>query len=531
VQVTISVNADITFPDALTPEHRRELLAAFSIPNPEHAMRKRRNLWLGGTPEKLSVCNIVGGMVHLPRGCLGEVIRILTEQGYSVLPEYKPVSVSRASFDLLVTLRDYQGAAVDALELKQDWQHGGVVVAPPGAGKTIIGCGAIARFQYPALVIVHTKDLLTQWCERIKAALNVVAGTIGGGRKAREAVVTVAMIQSLVRMRPQAIADMGERFPVVVVDECHHVPASTYVRALGLMSSPIKVGLTATPERNDGLTKYLEWYIGPIVHTIDHRGLVEDGHLVLPRIIPVETDFDATPDVLTLSCSLCRRRWEVAPSSLGDRRTGLPCPSCVGRAERNLQFAVNGSEAAGKAYRLKRDAETSAQVDTDFAWFASEVTLDDQRNRTIRAICQAEVAEGRRVLVLSGRVDHSEWLAAFISIGGVKATALTGESTKGHREGALEALRSGDIDVLCATSLADEGLDVVKLDTVILAAPQRAAGRTLQRVGRTMRPSPGKSPRVFDLVDTAGVLRNQWYARKRAYKKLLGVWPERARRY
>ena len=78
--------------------------------------------------------------------------------------------------------------------------------------------------------------------------------------------------------------------------------------------------------------------------------------------------------------------------------------------------------------------------------------------------------------------------------------------------------------MVCATSLADEGLDVSRLERLVLATPARAEGRTIQRLGRLMRPHPGKrTPVLYDLVDNIPLARRQFAARKRAYRKVLGT--------
>ena len=105
----------------------------------------------------------------------------------------------------------------------------------------------------------------------------------------------------------------------------------------------------------------------------------------------------------------------------------------------------------------------------------------------------------------------------------VAAAALTGRTPKARRSAILDAFREGELAVVCATSLADEGLDVSRLERLILATPARAEGRTIQRLGRLMRPHPGKgTPILYDFVDDHPMARRQHAARRRAYRKVLG---------
>jgi superfamily II DNA or RNA helicase len=139
--------------------------------------------------------------------------------------------------------------------------------------------------------------------------------------------------------------------------------------------------------------------------------------------------------------------------------------------------------------------------------------------------------------VLSGRVEHCTLLATRLGAEGVPAAALTGAVSRTRRNALLARFREGTLGVVCATSLADEGLDIARLERLVLATPARAEGRTIQRLGRLMRPFPGKAtPELHDLVDEAPLARAQFGARLRAYRSVLGpastagVFMRRARR-
>jgi superfamily II DNA or RNA helicase len=294
--------------------------------------------------------------------------------------------------------------------------------------------------------------------------------------------------------------------------------------------------LTATPDRDDGRTPLLYWTMGEIVYQLGHRPLVSDGHLVLPKVRAVRSPCNPIPETSTLSCGICLRRWEVptlellpADAAEGDEipHADLPCPHCL----ETIPIKLEGETDPERVAKLSGDlaeAATSAKVEPDFSWLVAELTIDDARNHLLEQIAAGEALAGRRVLLLSGRIDHCQWIAAHLRSWGYAAEAVDSKTAKRKRAGRIQALRDGEILILCATSLADEGLDVALLDSVILATPQRAPGRTIQRVGRVMRPGEGKAPIVFDIVDADnGLCRAQWYQRRGAYRKALGVTPER----
>lgn len=351
---------------------------------------------------------------------------------------------------LAFELRDYQARAVEVMVERVQ----GCAVLPCGAGKTVVGAGVIARTGQPSIVLVHTHDLLKQWVDMTRDALRLEAGVIAEGHMSVEE-VTIATVQTLAAMPSRELAYLGRRFGTVILDEAHHAPAAVFRTVLSAFAGKYRFGLTATPERADGLGPLLALCIGPVLYEVSHEQLVQGGYLVIPRIVPVET--------------------------------GIACES-----------------------------ESHSKM-------VSELIKNSSRNRLIVELVSEEAKDGRTVLVLSGRVDHCRRLAGLFDDAGVSAAALTGTVSKTKRAGILARFKEGGLSVVCATSLADEGLDVSRLERLVLATPARAEGRTIQRLGRLMRPHPGKAtPVLYDLVDDAVMARRQFSARRRAYTKVVG---------
>jgi len=170
------------------------------------------------------------------------------------------------------------------------------------------------------------------------------------------------------------------------------------------------------------------------------------------------------------------------------------------------------------------DEETGERPLVDWDDLVGKLVADADRNRLVVDQVAADVAAGHRALVLSGRIGHLETLCGALQARGVRAELLVGTLGKKLRIARLDALRAGDIDVLGATSVADEGLDLPELTRVVLAYPGRAQGRTVQRLGRIMRRAPGKAqPVLYDVADLrVGLLRAQHLSRMRAIKQALG---------
>ena len=146
----------------------------------------------------------------------------------------------------------------------------GVLVAPPGAGKTVMGCFAVAKRSLPTLILSHRKPILEQWRVQLTALLDLSSqqiGQVGGGRNRRSGIVDLAMIQSL-----KSIPDLEAfyaNYGLIIVDECHHLPAFTFEGCI--KKAPIRyiLGLTATPYRRDGLQSIITMQCGPIRHKVE----------------------------------------------------------------------------------------------------------------------------------------------------------------------------------------------------------------------------------------------------------------------
>lgn len=237
-------------------------------------------------PRQLVLADIGDDRLVLPRGAnldLKKQLTTLVPGEPIAIVDHRAAPQLSQPVTLRVALRDYQQVAVDQVALRRD----GVVVAPTGSGKTMMAMGIIARLGLRALVVVHTRTLLDQTCAVIERTLGITPGRLGGGDdEVRD--VTVATVQTLARRDPQQLRDA---FGLVLLDEAHHCPATTFTEVLQGFSARHRVGLTATPERADQLHPLMYAALGPELFRVKPGAMVDVGSLVAPIVVPVQTSF------------------------------------------------------------------------------------------------------------------------------------------------------------------------------------------------------------------------------------------------
>lgn len=279
--VTMSLDARIEIPTTgLSPPDRDRLRRTAAFANPEFFERERARLSTLKTPRVIACHEELPDRLLLPRGCLDAALEILDNA--DVVDGRSDGTPITAGFT--VTLRPAQRTAVAALA-----DHDmGVLVAPPGAGKTVIAAALIARRGRSTLVLVHRRPLLEQWVTRLAEVLDVDPTAIGTTiDKPGTSGIDVVMIQSVARKG----IDHTERYGHVVIDECHHVPAFSAERVLRDLRARVFTGLTATPERRDGHHPILAMQCGPVRHTITATVTVETAARRL--LLAKDTGFDA----------------------------------------------------------------------------------------------------------------------------------------------------------------------------------------------------------------------------------------------
>jgi superfamily II DNA or RNA helicase/very-short-patch-repair endonuclease len=425
----------------LHPGLRNRLLRLAAFQNPEFYKAQAMRLSTYDKPRVIACAEDHSQHVGLPRGCLDDVCRTLAELGVRTTLRDERYTGRPLDVKFHGELRPDQGIAARAM-LAHDT---GVLAATTAFGKTVVAAWLIAQRGVSTLVLVHRRQLLDQWVERLSTFLGMPAkmiGRIGGGKRKPTGLLDVAVIQSLVRKG--VVDDSVGEYGHVIVDECHHLSAHSFERVARQAKARFVVGLSATVARKDGHHPIIFMQCGPVRHRVNARAQAAARpfeHVVL-----------------------------VQPTT----------------------FLPNRSPDSDK--RL------------EFHALYQELVEDELRNRRICEAVVESVAGGRSPLVLTERNDHLDRLEAELSGTVPHLVVLRAGMGKKQRQvitDRLAAIPREEARVILATGkYVGEGFDDPRLDTLFLTLPVSWRGTVAQYAGRLHRLYDSKREvRIYDYAD------------------------------
>lgn len=433
-----------------------------SFPNPEFYKRQRMRLQTYPEPRFIFSGEMRPDEIILPRGVLDDVVKILTVAGAKVVIRDERIAKRKIKVTFAGELTEVQQAAVKGWK-SQDL---GILCAPPGAGKTVMGCAVIAQRKVSTLILVHRQHLLDQWKKQITRFLGIPAkeiGTMSGSKKKLTGQVDIGSLMSLSNI--EDLSELAQKYSQIIIDECHHVPATSFEAILKQLPARYILGLTATPYRKDGLEKILFHQCGPIRHEIKSV----DGGVLSKSVTIHETGFRT-------------------PTEAGQKP---PCHVLI-------HYLTNDP------FRNRRIADLTVKTIEAKSF---PLLISDRKDHL--DILQAMIKEKTTTTVP------------------VEIVRLDGDLTAKQRRLAIEQIatlrkESKSVLLMSTGSLIGEGFDLPELDTLIISTPLSFEGRMVQYAGRIHRLAEGKTKvQIIDFVDSySAMLLKMYRNRVNAYRKM-----------
>lgn len=442
--------------DGLPSQLINQIKRIASFQNPEFYKKQKMRFSTALTPRVICCAEMIQDYLAIPRGCVEGLKELLLENNVSLNLQDRRFEGNRIEVTFTGELASEQDQACKKL-LEHET---GVLVAPPGIGKTVIAISMIVSRQTNTLVLVHRKPLLEQWRSRISSFLNIPMkeiGHIGGGKNKTSGFIDVAMIQSL---ENRGEVDMRvKNYGQIIVDECHHISAVSFEKVMMEANAKYILGLTATPYRRDGHQPIITMQCGPVRHQIKAQTCETSG--VSYRLMTRLTEFSY-------------------PWADGDKIHAL--------------WPV-----------LIRDELRNQLIFDDILH-----TLEEKRS----PIVLTERREHLEILEqkLRNFVKH-----IIVLHGGMKT------STRKEMLARLADIPDTEERLILATGpYIGEGFDDPRLDTLFLAMPFSFKGKMVQYAGRLHRTYNGKTEvRIYDYLDKdVSVLQKMYKRRLKAYKTL-----------
>ncbi|MEP7037420.1 MAG: DEAD/DEAH box helicase family protein [Acidobacteriota bacterium] len=377
---------------------------------------------------------------------------------------YEDVAKNYADFDFKQKFhlkpRPYQTASIEAWKKNK---RNGVIVLPTGAGKTHAATMAIEMCKRQTLVVVPTLDLMNQWYELLLSTFNAEIGLIGGGFYEIGA-ITVTTYASAFRHQER----LGNQFGLIIFDECHHLPGEGYKYAAEFAIAPFRLGLSATPERDEIADALLEEVVGKFVYRLEAQEIA--GEYLADYIVErIEVDLSDEE----------RAAYERERQIYIDfkRRKNLPYGQ-----EGWRMFIMHSakSEEGRRAMKAYRNQKKIALGTDSKLKVLQDLLVLHKRDKTL-----IFTAENEMVYQIS-----NDYLIP----------AITHETNVKERKFWLDAFNKGDVLALCTSKVLNEGVNIPDASVAIILSGSGSSREHIQRLGRILRKKGDKQAILYEVV-------------------------------
>jgi len=357
--------------------------------------------------------------------------------------------------------RDHQRKALDGWKSRKGR---GVVVMPTGSGKSFLAMLAMLHIQRSTLIVVPTIDLMHQWASQLESFFKCPIGMLGGG--SREVCdITVSTYDSAVIQ----MEFIGNKFGFIIYDECHHLPSEMNMIAASMCIAPYRLGLTATPERDDGGEKELFRLVGDLAYQIHIDEL--EGHILAPYgtkqiVLPLHEE----------EAEEYTRMRKVYTDFL--RANGITFNSRNDWSKFIIRCATrpNGREVLAAFHRQKHIAQSG-------------------RSKFEKTWELMQYHSGERIIIFTADNDTAYNLGREFFL-----PVLTHQTKGSERKEFLDKFRNGEYSILVTSKVLNEGVDVPEASVGIIVSGSGSIREHVQRLGRILRAKDGKRAVLYELL-------------------------------
>jgi superfamily II DNA or RNA helicase len=378
--------------------------------------------------------------------------------------EFQDLAKNYSEFDFKqkfhITPRPYQTASIEAWQANK---RNGVIVLPTGAGKTHVATMAIEICKRQTLVVVPTLDLMNQWYELLLSTFNAEIGLIGGGFYEIGA-ITVTTYASAFRHQER----IGNQFGLVIFDECHHLPSEGYKYAAEFAIAPFRLGLSATPERDDAGEELFKEIVGDFVYRLEAQELA--GEYLADYVVErIEVDLSAE--------ERAAYQHERAIYTDFKRRKNLP----YGHEGWRL-FLIHSAKSeegrrAMKAYRNQKKIALGT----------------NSKLRVLQDLLTLHKHD--KVLIFTAENEMVYRISKDFLI-----PAITHETNVKERKFWLDAFNNSGVLALTTSKVLNEGVNIPDASVAIILSGSGSSREHIQRLGRILRKKGDKQAVLYEVV-------------------------------
>ncbi len=359
-----------------------------------------------------------------------------------------------------IKLRSYQEKALESwLKTKR-----GIIVLPTGSGKTHVALKAISHLKQSTLIIVPTIDLIDQWYKSIVKDLGTTPGRIGGGYDDINGITITTYDSAYSR-----IDSLGNKFSFLVFDEVHHLPSEGYMEIAQLTPALYRLGLTATPEREDGRHIMLLDLVGPIVYRINAETLSGKylSEYEIERIyVNLENDEEVKYKEMRSKMKEILNKLSIELRDLSDFKRFL--------------YYASKNKLAREALHL---------------WYESNNIAINSNSKIKKLKELLNMYKNEKIIIFTRDTNMAYRISKEFLI-----PVVTYKTSKEERKEILDNFRNNKYKVIVASNIFDEGVDIPDASIAIIVGGYGTRRQFIQRLGRILRKKEGKKAKLIEIV-------------------------------